>query len=309
MGVIETYSKRKKKELLSGKPNIYKDGPLPLTFKNQVKYIWRDSIGVNNSRYTYNRVWKNTVKSISKEHGLAPYHGTDYLGWCESYLDKSGTDQALDLIELTFKYIHTEIRENFNRSYYEMYKITQSPDNAIEELNSRFQEHSLGYQFANGQIIKSDSLFIHKEVTLPMLKLIHEAEFSGVEEEFMKAHKHYRDGEYKTVLVESLKALESTLKSICDLNQWKYEPDARFNGLVSIVFEKGLVPLHLKAYFNNLKEILKVVPSIRNKGGGHGQGREISFIPKYLASHMLHLTASTILFLIEANKEEKRGLH
>ena len=44
------------------------------------------------------------------------------------------------------------------------------------------------------------------------------------------------------------------------------------------------------------------VPTARNKEAGHGQADEIRNIPDYLASYILHMTASAIVFLIKAEE-------
>ncbi|UXN07127.1 hypothetical protein N6A79_03720 [Bartonella sp. HY761] len=44
------------------------------------------------------------------------------------------------------------------------------------------------------------------------------------------------------------------------------------------------------------------VPTGRNKLAGHGQGANPIEIPDYIASYILHMTASTIVFLINAEK-------
>jgi hypothetical protein len=44
------------------------------------------------------------------------------------------------------------------------------------------------------------------------------------------------------------------------------------------------------------------VPTARNKLGGHGQGTEVVEVPEHIVSYALHLTASAIVFLAEAEK-------
>ena len=45
------------------------------------------------------------------------------------------------------------------------------------------------------------------------------------------------------------------------------------------------------------------VPTIRNKNSGHGQGSDIKDVPEYMASYMLHLTATNLLFLGRCEQE------
>jgi hypothetical protein len=47
------------------------------------------------------------------------------------------------------------------------------------------------------------------------------------------------------------------------------------------------------------------IPTGRNKLSGHGQGTESTTIPNYLVAYMLHMTASTLVFLTTAEKDIK----
>jgi hypothetical protein len=44
------------------------------------------------------------------------------------------------------------------------------------------------------------------------------------------------------------------------------------------------------------------VPTARNKTSGHGQGAAIQIVPDHLAAYVLHMTASTIVFLVKADE-------
>ena len=44
------------------------------------------------------------------------------------------------------------------------------------------------------------------------------------------------------------------------------------------------------------------VPTVRNKTSGHGQGPTPTNVPEHMTRYVLHLTATTIVFLIESHK-------
>jgi hypothetical protein len=85
---------------------------------------------------------------------------------------------------------------------------------AIEEINGRFNEHSVGYQFENGQIIRVDSKLTQAEIIKPALVLLTAPEFSKANEDFMTAHRHYRANEFKDCVTAANRAFESMLKAI-----------------------------------------------------------------------------------------------
>ena len=74
-----------------------------------------------------------------------------------------------------------------------------------------------------------------------------------------------------------------------------------------MLIEKGLIKSYSESSYNALVSLLEsAIPTPRNKEAGHGQGETIKTIPGYLASHILNLTASTMLYLIEAEKDLKK---
>jgi hypothetical protein len=89
-----------------------------------------------------------------------------------------------------------------------------SPDDAIAEANARFKEAGVGYQYVSGDVIRVDSEFIHKEVILPVLALLHDPTFASAEKEYLEAHEAYRHGRFEGCIVSCGKAFESTLKVI-----------------------------------------------------------------------------------------------
>lgn len=78
-------------------------------------------------------------------------------------------------------------------------------DDAIRELNHRFQEHGVGYRFENGRIVRVNSQLIHSEVVKPALTLLGQKQYAGAQEEFLRAHEHYRAGRAKEALNECLR--------------------------------------------------------------------------------------------------------
>lgn len=175
------------------------------------------------------------------------------------------------------------------------------------ELNQRFDQHSVGYQYTGGMIIRRDAEFVHASVTKPVLRLLADPKYAGANEEFLKAHTFYRDRDYKNCLVECGKAFESVLKSICQHRGWTFDPKATASKLIDLVLAKELIPGYLQTHFSGIKNTLADgVPTIRNKKGAHGQGPAPVAVPQSLASYQMHLTATTILYLVEAERELAR---
>lgn len=303
MSIITLFSKRQKK--LRGEiPDIYTYDTIPGPLKAQIIHIWFDTLGDGNSYHDdykgTKRAYKFIVESLRQEYGLFSLPGNEnlhvpnYLAELVNFLmQEQDAETALDAIELSFNVIDHVTRkfDHLQRSH-----ASELADAAIEELNFRFREHGVGYEFNDGEIIRIDSQLVHAEVVKPALALL-------TAREYLTAHEHYRHGRTKEALTECLKAMESVMKAICAKRNWTHDPNATAKALLQVLFDKGLVPSFWTQHFSALRSTLEAgVPTARNRLGGHGQGTQVIEVPAYLVSYTLHLTASAIVFLVEAEK-------
>lgn len=247
-------------------------------------------------------VWKSIHQDLTREHGVFTLTATpenqqhDYI----NYILQAETSKVLDAIEFAFQAIDSSVRQGME------YNASQSADSAIEELNSRFREHGIGYQFLDGSLIKIDSQFVHSETVKPALSLLNAEGFAGPAEEFMKAFEHHRHGREKEAIVEALKSFESTLKAICTVRRWKFDKNATARELIKTVLDKGLVPGELETHFAGLRTAMESgLPTVRNKTSAHGQGSVPVEVPAHVAAYALHLAASNIVFLVETHRSMK----
>ncbi len=311
MAALDIFSKRQRK-LRGDVPDVYTYDTIPQPLKVQIIHIWRDTLG-NEQEYHGHfegvfRVYKMIVDALCREYGLFflppetnKYGKRHYLEELENFLiQQDNTEMTLDAIELSFRVIDKTTRR---QDYLGRNEASKLADNAIEELNQRFQEHGVGFQYLEGEIIRIDSQLIHSEVVKPALGLMRAREFAGAQAEFLKAHEHYRHGNNKEALAECLKAFESVMKVICKKRRWSHDPHATSAALLKVLFDNELIPKFWEGHFSALRSSLESgVPTARNRLGGHGQGITVTQVPPYLVAYVLHLTASAIVFLFEADK-------
>ena len=101
-------------------------------------------------------------------------------------------------------------------------------------------------------------------------------------------------------MTECAKSLESLMKAICLKRKWPHDPNSTAKQLITICFERNLIPSFWQGHFSALRSMLESsVPTGRNKLAAHGQGATPTEVPDYLVAYMLHMTASTIVFLAE----------
>jgi len=314
MPIFETFSKREAKKAKAGKADVYQYESLPEAFRVQVSHIWTTAIGPYflavdplYSEPWSNQAWRWIHDTLARELGVfSLVKGDQDKGTnCLRFLLTADTKGALDIIEISFRYIDRVVRQwpSYDKG---RCQITQDADDAIEELNDRFRQHNVGYQYLGGELVRVDSQYVHAEVVRPAFSLLQEERFHGASEEFLSAHEHYRKAEYKEAIVDALKAFESTMKSICEARKWPYPAGASAKPLIEIMFVKGLIPNYLQSHFGGLRATLESgVPTVRDKTSGHGQGPQPVNVPPHFAAYILHLTASNIVFLVEAHRFRK----
>lgn len=304
MPIIDLFSKRQK-QLRGEVPDIYRYDQIPYTLRVQIVHIIRDAVGEYNYHGTDepSKVYQFIHDTLCREYGkfsLSEGYNESHQEQVSNFLlQTQSTEEVIDVIELSFKYIDRIIKMNYDQyTHYTTVKIT--PDDAITELNERFKENGIGYSFDGSEIIRVDSTYIHKEITKPTIALLWDNKFKGANEEYLKAHEHYRHGRNKECLTECLKALESVMKSICKEKDWTYNQTDTAKKLIQICFQNGLVPTFTQNQFTSLQSLLESgIPTIRNKLGGHGQGQTPQKVDDEMTRYGLNLTGTNIIFLIE----------
>lgn len=310
MSIFDLFSKRQK-ALRGEVPDVYSYDTIPQALKVQIVHLWNDTLGDENqyfsSSFGTSGAYQFVVDTLCREYGVfnlrssKDYGNRNYRTELANFLlQQEDHEKMLDAVELSFRLI-----DKFTRDYNFLRRSNASKlaDNAIEELNARFQEHGVGYRFEEGEVVRVDSELLHAEAVKPALVLLRASEYAGAQAEFLKAHEHYRHDRAKEALAECLKSLESVMKSICAKRKWAHDPNATSKALIQVLFDKGLIPEFWSQYFSALRSTLESgVPTARNRLGGHGQGTDVVQVPPHLVAYVLHQTASAIVFLAEAEK-------
>lgn len=307
MGVFDLFSKRQKRAR-GEMPDVYVYDDLPQPLRVQIVHIIRDAFGTDNYGSDHAaKAYEFVKQSLCREYGLfelVKHPRSDQESVFNFFLQEESVERALDVVELCFRIIQIHIADDQSYKYHTNRKIDS--DDATAELNERFKEHGVGYQFESGEIIRVDSQFLHAEAVKPTLAVLRDKSFKGANEEFLKAHEHYRHGRYKESLVDALKAFESTMKTICSLRGWPTQPTDTAKNLIATCMNNGLFPAYFDSQFSSIRSLLESgVPTVRNKNGGHGQGAAPVTVPEYLARYTLNLTATTVLFMVEAHQATK----
>jgi hypothetical protein len=308
MAISDIFSKRQKR-LRGDVVDVFQYDEIPDRMRVQTVQICHEIIGNSSSDYRVEEAYRILVEALRREYGvfrLPP--STRYDGFedefCNFLLSTGSTEECLDAIELAFRFIDRIVRKD-DHPLHGYGRGAELADGAIDELNVRFKENGVGYQFVeDGEIVRVDSQLLHTEAVKPALTLLNTREYQGPHEEFINAYDHYKHGKNKEALNDCLKAFESTMKAICDKRGWAYDPKTTTaKPLIDIMFTNGLVPSFWQTQLGSLRSLLESsVPTGRNKLAGHGQGSTPIEVPDEITAYMLHMTASTLVFLTTAEK-------
>lgn len=303
--MYKLYSQRKK-EAEQGISDVYIYDKFCREFRNQYMHIVKDVFGIypdvkymykSNGRYI--DMWEFVCQAFAREKGLK-YLQDRYSGATNTYeaygyyVDNSDDLDFLDLLVFTF----TEVISNksiFGLGYNEVV------NRAIEELNYRFKQHSLGYEFVNGELIPKINEFIHTEIIKPALHLLNNKIFEGAEQEYFQAFEHYKKGQNKDAILNAIKAFESVLKSICQEMNYTYDRERdTAKQLLQHLTDNGFYPKYLESHLNGIRSTLgSGAPTLRNKNAGHGQGQEVVDVSHEYVEYALNLVATNIVLLVK----------
>jgi hypothetical protein len=198
VAIVDLFSKREKRKRMQGHEDVYQYDTLPEAFRVQVMHLWHDALGGWRKSRVYlgpgvhhapNEWWLQLYKVYIREKGLVTgvARRSDPCSQFREYFAQAPTEHALDVIELLFRFVDGYIRgmDQYERQHWGL----ANPDAVIAELNGRFREHGIGYEFVGGEIVRVDSKYVHAEAVKPALELLHGAgkAFAGPLQEFMSA--------------------------------------------------------------------------------------------------------------------------
>ena len=198
----EIFSKRQQR-MQAENPDTYQCETIPDPLRVQIFYIWEkvwetayeNDFGELQLSSLAIDAYRSIEATLREEYGvLSLDEGDDpdedgygfYRVVRKFLLETEDADKVIDIIEVSFRYIDQVIRDKFDVSDEdkpdEIFGISHrsispdtippdaiSPDEAINQLNQRFSEHSVWYQYESGQIV--DSQDIHSEVVKPAEEL------------------------------------------------------------------------------------------------------------------------------------------
>ncbi|MHB1483034.1 MAG: STM4504/CBY_0614 family protein [Saccharofermentanales bacterium] len=286
----------------NGEPEVYIYNNFSKEFRNQFYHIVNETFNeiiLQTNKYD---LWEIACDSFSREKGLKAIqnHGQkNNIYAFESYVDICSNEDLLDLIDyVLINYVNKTV---WKSSLYNRMFIIE----AIDELNFRFKQHSLGYEYTNNELIIKTNTVIHENAIKPALKLLLDEYFRGAEQEYLKAFNCYKNGDNKNAILEAIKAFESTMKTICDKLGYTYNKDKdTAKKLIGILRDNSFFPSYLESNIIGIIVTLESgAPTLRNKEAGHGQGECVVNVSDEYVEYALNLVATNMILLFKIYKQ------
>lgn len=305
MAIWDLFSKREADAANAGKEDVYQYSVIPPALRVQIQQISMEAfgqvgyhgVGYGNSGQD-NPFWLDIEKVFKREKGVHVLgNGTFAAQRVIGYMTDCSTEDWLDLLELICVIIAVSATDNFRQERYD-WSIKLEADAAIHEVNYRLRQAAVGFQVEDGHLIKVASQFIHADVVVPALTILREERFGAANEEFRKAHKEFREGDYRDCITDCGKALESVFKVLAAERGWQgVGNNSQLAALIKAAADNGLFASYMPEQINGIKALVQGVGTVRNKDGAHGAGTAEARADEDLAAYQLHQTASALIFI------------
>jgi hypothetical protein len=304
------YTKRLSAELSKESILSYED--FPETLKNQIFYAIEDCLegGFREHPDTQSIcLYKSVVDNLRREYGRRQLPGMRFISIGDNHFDElrlfvtvgASSEEVLDVIEVVYR-LKSTIEEMLSGNN----QFCDKFDDMELLINNRFSESNFGYKMIKGQVVQHSSDYLRSCAIEPAFQLLRTSGYEGATDEFIKAHKYYREGDYKASIVSANNCFESTLKTACKNIGASIEKGDTATKLVSKYLECSVLPPYKQEMLNNLSKLLQSsTNTIRNKNGGHGQGDKIVNVPEEISELCLNMTASIVVFVVNTELSQR----
>jgi len=171
--------------------------------------------------------------------------------------------------------------------------IMGSWDTFRSELNNILSEEDSNWRLLDSEFVLLDSVFVHEHIIELSQHTLHSVKFEGAAKEMLNAQSDLVDREGRGAVHNAGSSFESAMKAALGRD------DLTASGLTQALTDAGFfdgLPENLRGGF--AKQVLASLPWMRNKLGGHGQGRDHQPVPEPYARLALGLAAVLNEFIV-----------
>jgi hypothetical protein len=286
---VALFSKRHKRALASGELRVEFAQPLRVR-------VWR-LMERHNGRYYVSSGWRTYLQDLEKD--LLDAYGDTTLRVPEHAWDGTTYHPATfsSWIEYGPAYGLLDAVEGYER------RIPKTWETFRSELNEILSEEESTWRLLESEFVLLDSVFVHENIVARSQATLHSVQFSGAEQEMASAQNALVDGDGRAVVHNAGKSFESVMKAALDKDHLSAQQ------LTDALVEEGFfddLPEDQRGGF--AKQVVGALPWLRNRLGGHGQGREAKPLSTPYARLALGLAAVFNEFIVTLAIERDRSL-
>ncbi|CUX65200.1 conserved hypothetical protein [Agrobacterium tumefaciens str. Kerr 14] len=167
-----------------------------------------------------------------------------------------------------------------------------------QKINQIFELHDCPWRISDGEFFKLDGDFVGARLASNAHDSLAVNQFAGAAHEYSKARQYLGNGDIREAIFLAGHSFESVMKVLTKLDH------ANGDRLIKELGAQGYfddLPEAIRAGF--MDQVLRALPFLRNKLGGHGQGKDIVAIPLAYGDLAIQLAAAFHNFLITKHLE------
>lgn len=169
-----------------------------------------------------------------------------------------------------------------------------------QKTNQIFDMHECPWRIVNGEFFKLDADFMGARLAGTAHDALAANGFTGAADEYAKARQYLATDAIKEAIINANNSFESVMKVLT--GQSHLNADKLIKALQNQGYLDDL-PDSVRSSFG--EQVLKALPSLRNRLGGHGQGAEVISVPKIYGELAVQLAAAFHNFLIAKHIERQ----
>lgn len=171
-------------------------------------------------------------------------------------------------------------------------------DSLRQKVNQIFELHDCPWRMSDGEFFKLDADFVGARIAASTHDSLVANQFAGAANEFSKARQYLGTGDVREAIFFAGHSFESVITVLTNLEH------ANGDRLIKELGAQGFLddlPASVRAGF--MDQVLKALPFLRNKLGGHGQGKNVVAIPPAYGDLAIQIAAAFQNFLITKHLE------
>lgn len=178
------------------------------------------------------------------------------------------------------------------------YMDAPEKDSLRQKVNQIFELHDCPWRMSDGEFFKLDADFVGARIAASAHDSLVANQFAGAANEFSKARQYLGTGDVREAIFFAGHSFESVMTVLTNLEH------ANGDRLIKELGAQGFLddlPESVRAGF--MDQVLKALPFLRNKLGGHGQGKNVVAIPPAYGDLAIQIAAAFQNFLITKHLE------